>query len=60
MNRSEVIRHNVKIILPQVRGKSAAWRCEFYSFLMLGPIGVPLAAIAEVVMGASAARVETP
>ncbi|MDW5313748.1 hypothetical protein [Rhizobium sp. PL01] len=60
MTRSEVIRHNVKVILPLVRGKCADQRRDHYLVLKLGPIGIPLAAIAEVVRATSAARLETP
>lgn len=46
MNRAQIIRHNAKIILPQVRGKSEAARRFHYAVLQAGPLA-PLRLIAE-------------
>ena len=42
MTRSEVVRHNAKILLPRVRGKSKRERAGIYEFLRFGPLFVPL------------------
>lgn len=47
MTSSNMIRHNAKIILPMVRGKSVLQRRELYARLALGPIGIPLMMIAN-------------
>lgn len=52
MNKPEVIRHNAKLILAQVRGKSKKERREFYAILSAGPFGLMLRAV-EIIMQAS-------
>mgnify|MGYP003580871721 CR=1 FL=1 len=49
MTPSEIIRHNAKIILSQVRGKSEPARRLHYAVLQVGPLA-PLQLIAECVV----------
>ncbi|MBB3521106.1 hypothetical protein FHX03_000415 [Rhizobium sp. BK456] len=45
MSRGEIIRHNAKLILRNVRGKSAEERRLIFAVLRLGPLGLPLALV---------------
>lgn len=49
MNRSESTRHNARLILQHVRGKSKAERKAIYDMLAAGPLGLMLHAISAIV-----------
>lgn len=49
MNRAESIRHNARLILQHVRGKSKAERRGIYDMLTAGPLGLMLHAISAII-----------
>lgn len=57
MNRSNTIRHNARIILPQVRGKSKSERKQIYAILA-GPLGIIAYLAAAIVAAQTKAKVE--
>lgn len=56
MTRAEIIRHNAKIILGQVRGKSEPERRLHYARLQAGPLA-PLYAIIEAMIDRKAEEI---
>lgn len=59
MNRREIIRHNARLIRPQVRGKSKAERQQIYALIASGPIGLIAQAAASIVAARSRAAAES-
>ncbi|CDN52499.1 Hypothetical protein RG1141_CH01340 [Neorhizobium galegae bv. officinalis bv. officinalis str. HAMBI 1141] len=55
MNRAESIRHNIPLILQQVRGKRRHERQMIYAVMRLGPLGPPLVIVGLVGLVALAA-----
>jgi hypothetical protein len=55
MNRAESIRHNIPLILQQVRGKRRHERQMIYALMRLGPFGPPLVIVGLVALAGSTA-----